>query len=391
MKASNGANIFFPPLVPKTTSQTGLFSEDGGDGNPRSLSHVTFCYDRDIRGSKTAAGTYTRTHAWSVDKSVTPTKNNGFQGDVLSWTWTITVSETRVDSEKIVTGSITVANPSLNDIDIVVTDAIDTNSGTVTCPETSGKTTVAASDSVTCTYTVTLPNNYNIASGGTNTATITATTSTGITISTTATSPAIVFTQTTTVRGSATLTDDLIAISKFSPTVPSPIVAGATAGTWTFTASDSHTCSTNRGSPYVNGHYGNTLINTATLTPAGSSALSAQAQTQYECTCNTAGVAVFKQENGATATSAYTFNLKGNSVGGSAGIPSSGGITLQTIDGVADFDTAALSPADKYTLCEMNLPAGTGFTWTVRQGTVLYTFLLPVLFFFLSLSYLKHF
>ena len=122
--------------------------------------------------SKTATTTFTRTFQWDIDKSVTPDTWNLFTGDTGTSDYTVDVTKTGfTDSAWAVSGTITIDNPG--DLDASITSVADVISGApttavVVCPS-AFPFTVAAGDSVDCTYSTPLPNG----SAQTNTATVT--------------------------------------------------------------------------------------------------------------------------------------------------------------------------------------------------------------------------
>jgi len=133
------------------------------------LSHTCPGYALDV--TKTATTTYTRTHTWTIDKSVVPPTWNLFRGDSGTSDWTVSVDKTGpVDSAWAVSGVITVANN--NPMAATVTDVTDSISGVgdiaVTCPVTFPYL-LAANSSFECTYSSALQD----AMARTNTATAT--------------------------------------------------------------------------------------------------------------------------------------------------------------------------------------------------------------------------
>lgn len=122
--------------------------------------------------SKTATTTFTRTFGWDISKSVDPATWNLFTGDTGTSDYTVGVTkDAGTDSAWAVSGTITIDNPGT--VDASITSVADVVSGapttaTVSCPF-SFPHTLAAGDSVDCTYSTPLPNG----SAQTNTATVT--------------------------------------------------------------------------------------------------------------------------------------------------------------------------------------------------------------------------
>jgi hypothetical protein len=152
--------------------------------------------------SKTANTTFTRTFAWTIDKSVTPATWNLFTGDTGTSDYTVTLTKgAGVDSAWAVSGTISINNPGT--LDAVISSVSDVISGapttaTVVCPW-SFPHTLAAGASTSCTYSAPLPNGTS----QTNTATVTL--SAGTVFQGTA---AVTFgSPTTTVNGTVHVTD----------------------------------------------------------------------------------------------------------------------------------------------------------------------------------------
>ena len=69
MKASNAANVYY--YDPESTGDTGLVTPLNTQGGPRGISHITFCWDRELTVSKTVdSADYTHDHNWDIDKTV---------------------------------------------------------------------------------------------------------------------------------------------------------------------------------------------------------------------------------------------------------------------------------------------------------------------------------
>ncbi len=140
-------------------------------GQSASASVTVNCYALNV--SKTANTTYTRTFAWDIKKSVTPTSLDLFRGTNGSTTYTVSwTKDSGTDSDWAVNGKITIQNPApisarinyLNDVvSTGIKAVVDCGAG-VAFPYD-----LAASATLTCTYTAGLPN----ADPRTNTATAT--------------------------------------------------------------------------------------------------------------------------------------------------------------------------------------------------------------------------
>lgn len=109
--------------------------------------------------TKTATTTFTRTFAWTIDKSADPATWDLFDGDTGTSDWTVDVTKDGgTDSAWAVSGSITIENTS--EEDAVVTDVDDVISGgllaTVDCPVTFPHE-LEPGDDLVCTYSRPLP------------------------------------------------------------------------------------------------------------------------------------------------------------------------------------------------------------------------------------------
>jgi hypothetical protein len=146
-------------------------SDTHATGSSQSVT-VTVCVGEDLSVSKTAAPSFTRTHNWSILKTVDPATQTIPAGKTGTFNYTVTVTETGfTDSGWTVTGQITVTNP--NDWEAITADVGDVvgNGGSCTVNGGTG-VSVPASSSVTLNYTCTYasaPSSIN----GTNTATAT--------------------------------------------------------------------------------------------------------------------------------------------------------------------------------------------------------------------------
>jgi hypothetical protein len=82
VKGGNNGNFYL--YDPEDTGDTMLHASiNPSNDTYYGLSHISFCHDIELEVSKTAAGTYDRTHTWDIEKSVSPTSQSGFAGDEL--------------------------------------------------------------------------------------------------------------------------------------------------------------------------------------------------------------------------------------------------------------------------------------------------------------------
>lgn len=111
VKAGNGANIYdYRPG--ESFGDTNLLTpSNGGQGQQTGLSHLRFCYDYEVRVTKTANTTFTREWDWNIDKMCDQTDLTLAPGQVMPVNCTVTVGASSTDSDYAVTGTIVVHNP----------------------------------------------------------------------------------------------------------------------------------------------------------------------------------------------------------------------------------------------------------------------------------------
>jgi hypothetical protein len=171
LKASTQANVY---------AYDGEATEDAGLRTPYrthkkrgkqyyGISHVTFCWDRELTVSKTADVEFTREYLWTIDKTVSPELHDLFDGDSADSTWNIEVAQTgSVDRDFSVTGIINVSNPwtaAANNVEI--TDALA--SAVVDCGTFAG--TLSTGNSVECSYSADIASENDLPSVNVATAT----------------------------------------------------------------------------------------------------------------------------------------------------------------------------------------------------------------------------
>jgi hypothetical protein len=249
-----------------TTSTTGSANQS-----------VTVCVGADLKVSKNAAPTFTRTYGWTITKTVDgkhPSVSYNQTGSARTLTYAVTVTKSSgTDSAWGLTGAITVTNP--NDWEDItgatVTDAVD-NGGS--CSVTNGtNVTVPKTGSVSLNYTCTWSSPPTKTSG-TNTATVTWSAGTFFTPhgSATGTATFAFATPTTVVHDSVKLSDAYTtspsplptgfsaALSSAASTFPSGTISTTTTFTYTYLVTVPHNCLT--------------LNNTAKFTSTDSPAIS---------------------------------------------------------------------------------------------------------------------
>ncbi len=169
LKASTLANVY--RYNPEAVEDAGLRTpyRDSKKGRRYyGISHVTFCWDRELLVSKTADVEYDREFLWGIEKSVDPTSQDLFAGQAGTAEFTIEVSQTgHVDTNFAVTGDITVSNPwTATAENVVVSDVL----AIPECGAFDG--TLQFGESVVCNYGVLIPSEDDLPA--TNTAVATA-------------------------------------------------------------------------------------------------------------------------------------------------------------------------------------------------------------------------
>ena len=297
------------------------------------------CYAPTI--SKTAAGSYDENHYWDVEKSVDPMSQSGYAGDVLPWTWTVTVDEEVLNENILVQGSITIGNPSPLGMTVTLADVLD--DGTVaSLDDCTTPLVIAAASSKTCAYSATPAD----LSATLNTATVTLN---GIDFS----AQALVEFTADVMNASVILDDDQ------NPAFPIEIDEGGQ-----YTYDDNHTCSSDAGDYGIDGSYEGSEDNTATIKAGDETLDEASASTRY--TCEAGFVKLLKWTDGVVnETKDWQFavyfgpdGFGGNQVGSTSS-------TFGDADGVLEFGNPALDPTLGYTICELGVPAGWTSLWEV--------------------------
>ncbi|HSN54386.1 MAG TPA: hypothetical protein VLT32_06920, partial [Candidatus Sulfomarinibacteraceae bacterium] len=197
-----------------------------------------------------------------VEKTVSPATQNAFVGETGSFDWTVTVTETVVDENWQVTGSITVANGHPTDAMALVAlvDAVDGVAAVVDCASLS----VPAASSLVCSYTA------GDGLDGDETLNTATATFNGIDFSGTA---AVSYTANV-IRGTATLTDDQGPLSE-------TLSGGGPYDPFTYPGAE--TCSSNPSNYGDNGTYTITVDNTAIISSENAEQDRATASTAVVC------------------------------------------------------------------------------------------------------------
>lgn len=117
----------------RETSGTGLHSpyNPGGQCNIPTVSHIDICFNPDIvilyglEVSKTARTKLTRSHTWNIVKTSDTTEITLSPGQTFLATYMVTASQTYVDSDWMVSGTITITNTNTEPGFTVVIDDVN--------------------------------------------------------------------------------------------------------------------------------------------------------------------------------------------------------------------------------------------------------------------------
>ncbi len=233
--------------------------EDGAPTDPDDdcLHTIVNAQTPTVEVIKTANTSYTRTYAWEIAKSVSPSVVNLFEGQNANVGYTVQVTRTGfVDSGWAVNGVISVTNNSA--VAVTLNSVTDSISGvgavSVNCPATL-PTTLGAGATLVCTYSSALPNG----NARTNTATATYNTN-----STATGAAAVTFGDPTTVVSGTVSVQDV-----YNGGAPETIGTNI-AGNTTIPYTRNVVCGSNLN--YVNGVATYNRLNTATIVETNQSA-----------------------------------------------------------------------------------------------------------------------
>ncbi len=158
------ANVYVYDPPAEATSDTGLHSPvNPSNGKFYGLSHAEFCFDYEVKVTKDAQTSFTRTYQWTIDKSVSPQAWTLFTGDSGTSMYTVGVQRTGyTDSDWAVTGTITIYNPS--PLTATVESVADVVSPGITAAVDCGVSfpyALAGGDTLECSYQSALPDGSN--------------------------------------------------------------------------------------------------------------------------------------------------------------------------------------------------------------------------------------
>jgi hypothetical protein len=153
------AYVYDPPK--ELTGDSALHPPvDPNNGQFYGISHVSFCYDLELKVEKTANTSFKRTYTWNIDKTADKDKVTLPIGGTSPVNYSVKVWQTSTDSDWKVDGTIKVTAPIAATV-TSVTDVIDPSTGVtdkiVNCPGTF-PIDLNAGESLTCTYSAKLDN-----------------------------------------------------------------------------------------------------------------------------------------------------------------------------------------------------------------------------------------
>jgi hypothetical protein len=134
-----------------------------------SASVTVNCHSLNV--SKTASTSFTRKYNWTISKTASPAEKTIATGDSFSASYSVSVNASYADSNHAVSGSISVSNPAPIAATIKSVSDVVSNNGaaSVDCGTATFPYTLAAGNTLNCTYSKSLPD----ADSETNTATAT--------------------------------------------------------------------------------------------------------------------------------------------------------------------------------------------------------------------------
>ncbi|KHG64665.1 hypothetical protein QT17_11065 [Thermus sp. 2.9] len=157
VKGGPNANVYI--YNPPATSDTGLRAPDHPrEGQIPAISHVTFCWEYRLDMEKTARTTYTRQYFWEIHKSGDQQNLTLSPGQVFPVNYQVEVKVSRYeDRDFAVSGDITIRNNTpitfvVQGVSDVVSPDIQANVSCGNLPQT-----LAPGETLTCTYTASLP------------------------------------------------------------------------------------------------------------------------------------------------------------------------------------------------------------------------------------------
>jgi len=165
-KGGKDANVY--TYSPESLGATGLVSPAncGGGSQQCGLSHISFCYDKELIAEKTAEAKFYKKIDWTITKTALPEEASANAGEGADFGYKVEVKKNETFSGPyLVEGEITIRNISASAATFEVEDKVGGVVADVDCEQTS----LDQGESTTCTYSAELDAPTN----GTNTAKIT--------------------------------------------------------------------------------------------------------------------------------------------------------------------------------------------------------------------------
>lgn len=171
IKGGPNGNVYQYDPPEESCGDEGLQAPDN-NGSPYGISHISFCYDLNLKVEKTVETSFDREWTWMIDKSSDVTELLLSPGQIVSVLYHVLVETSFSDSGHTVSGEISVHNPASVTATITgVTDMVSPDiAATVDCGVTFPYD-LAPGGGLLCDYTASLPDG----SDRDNTATVTTT------------------------------------------------------------------------------------------------------------------------------------------------------------------------------------------------------------------------
>lgn len=138
-----------------------------GSYKPKKLSKIKFCYDLNLKVTKTAEAEFTRKYEWDIDKTADPTYVEIDKGETAEVEYTITLTAVPKDFGRSVSGEVKIENQTKFEAKITeVKDLLDGYEIPLDCrhpqypsQEIDFPFTLGPKQTITCMYDVSVPDN----------------------------------------------------------------------------------------------------------------------------------------------------------------------------------------------------------------------------------------
>lgn len=170
MKGGDGANVY--AYSPETNEDSNLVAPNNASGSPAAISHISICYDYELKIWKTASTKKNVDYQWGIEKTGDASTLTLSPGQSHLVNYTVTVSSTgSTEGGFEASGTIKVKNPAPTDATVTgISDLMDGQAIAVSCPVTF-PVTLGQWAEINCTWSATLASSATLV----NTATVEAT------------------------------------------------------------------------------------------------------------------------------------------------------------------------------------------------------------------------